>query len=395
MTYQAALAWLYSTQQFGIKLGLENTLRLLAELGDPQHDLRIFHVAGTNGKGSVCALLDSISRHAGHRTGLYTSPHLVDFRERIRVDGEMISKAAAADGLSRIRAISSHWDHVPTFFEICTALALSHFAASGCEWVVLETGMGGRLDATNAVEPAVSILTPIGLDHMEWLGDTLAKIAAEKAGIIKPGVPAVSSPQPVEVADVFRGRASQLGTTVRFVEEPWPGRVGLAGTHQKWNAALAVVALDAAKLEATPDVIREALADVKWAGRFQRLTPTFVVDGAHNPHAVERLVETWQEEFGDTRPLVLFGALRDKDAAGMLRHLDRIADGYHFVPIQSARACDPVMFPPLTSIRSQVFSSLESAVRSAQQTGSPILCAGSLFLAGEVLSVFEQPPARA
>ncbi|MDX2081552.1 MAG: folylpolyglutamate synthase/dihydrofolate synthase family protein [Terrimicrobiaceae bacterium] len=388
MTYQEALAWLYSTQQFGIKLGLENTLRLLAGLGDPQDVLKIFHVAGTNGKGSVCAMLDSVLRRAGHPTGLYTSPHLVDFRERIRVDGTMISKADAASGLTRVRELSANWDHVPTFFEICTALALRHFADAGCEYVVLETGMGGRLDATNAVEPIVSVLTPIGFDHMEWLGDTLAKIAGEKAGIIKPGVPAVSAPQLPETREVFLNRARQVGSPMTFVEEPWPGAVGLAGSHQKWNAALAATALSLAGLEIPPDHLAAGLSAVVWPGRFHRLGPKIIVDGAHNPHAMERLVDTWRSEMGDLRPLVIFGALRDKDVPGMLRQLDMIAAAYHFVPVQSARGADPSTFAEWTERPHRLFETLEAAVRAAGNFDGPLLFTGSLFLAGEVLAFF-------
>ncbi|MFM8364815.1 MAG: bifunctional folylpolyglutamate synthase/dihydrofolate synthase, partial [Verrucomicrobiota bacterium] len=195
MTLQEALDWLHGSQATGIKLGLENTHRLLAALDHPERKTKFLHVAGTNGKGSVCAMLDSVLRRAGFRTGLYTSPHLVDFRERVRVDGKMIPAEAVANGLSRLREAVRDWEHGPTFFELSTVLALDHFAREGCEIVVLETGMGGRLDSTNAVTPLVSTITPVDLDHREWLGDTIEKIAFEKAGIIKPGIPVVCSPQ--------------------------------------------------------------------------------------------------------------------------------------------------------------------------------------------------------
>ncbi|HEX8077000.1 MAG TPA: Mur ligase family protein, partial [Chthoniobacterales bacterium] len=193
MTYAEALAWLYGTQRFGIKLGLENVQRLLRQLDVPRNDQRIVHVAGTNGKGSVCAMIDSICRASGLRTGLFTSPHLVTYRERIRVDGEMIEKQQVARGLSELRETIRDWDPHPTFFEITTALALDHFKKENCEVIVLETGLGGRLDATNAITPVVSVITPIGYDHEKWLGHTLDAIASEKAGIIKRGVPVVSA----------------------------------------------------------------------------------------------------------------------------------------------------------------------------------------------------------
>src|SRR5205814_6960329 len=193
--YREALAWLYGTQRFGIKLGLENVERLFHELNVPGKDQRIVHVAGTNGKGSVCAMIDSICRAAGYRTGLFTSPHLITYRERIRVNGEMIAPDEVAIGLTTIRDLIKAWDPHPTFFEITTALALDHFKANECELIVLETGLGGRLDATNALTPIVSVITPIGYDHEKWLGQTLEAIASEKAGIINARVPVVSAAQ--------------------------------------------------------------------------------------------------------------------------------------------------------------------------------------------------------
>ena len=232
MDYPQAIAWLYECQQRGIKLGLENTRSLLAALAvDPSPPLRprYIHVAGTNGKGSVCAMLDAICRKQGFRTGLFTSPHLISFRERIQIDGEMIGENDVAAGLSKIRGIVSDWETHPTFFEITTALALEYFQRKQAHIVILETGMGGRLDATNAIQPAVSVITPIDLDHQAWLGSTLAAIAAEKAGIIKPGIPAVSAPQREEVATVLRSVAPD----VRFVAQPLKAfPISLAGSHQ-------------------------------------------------------------------------------------------------------------------------------------------------------------------
>ncbi|HEV3409005.1 MAG TPA: Mur ligase family protein, partial [Chthoniobacterales bacterium] len=205
MTYAEALGWLYGLQRFGIKLGLENIRRLLRALNVPAPEQRVIHVAGTNGKGSVCAMIDSILQAAGYSSGLFTSPHLVTFRERIQVNGEMISEDEVAAGLTSIRETVREWDPHPTFFEIATALGLAHFKRAACEFIVLETGMGGRLDATNAVAPIVSVITPIDYDHEKWLGHTLPEIAAEKAGIIKSGVPVISAAQKEEAAAVIRG----------------------------------------------------------------------------------------------------------------------------------------------------------------------------------------------
>jgi len=260
VNYRDALAWLYGTQTFGIKLGLDNTRRLLAAAGDPHERLKFLHVAGTNGKGSVCAMLDSVLREGGVRSGLFTSPHLVEFRERIRVDGVEIPEEAAAEGLTLLRDASSTWDHQPTFFEITAALAAWWFDRAGAEIVVWETGMGGRLDATNVVTPLVSVITPIGLDHQRWLGSTLAEIAGEKAGIIKSGVPVVCGPQDQEALAVIKAKTKAQSSSFLEVTAPYDGPLSLPGAHQQWNAASALAALDAADLVPDKSVRARGLA---------------------------------------------------------------------------------------------------------------------------------------
>lgn len=390
MTPHESLAWLNATQFFGVKLGLDNTRRLLDAAGCPEASLRIFHVAGTNGKGSVCAMLDSILRAAGLRTGLYTSPHLTDFRERIRVDGAMIPSAALADILTRIRRDAEGWSHSPTFFEIATVLALVHFAREKCEAVVLETGMGGRLDATNAVTPVVSVITPIAIDHAQWLGNSIAEIAAEKAGIIKPGIPVVSAPQLPEARRVIKARAHACGSPLTFVGSPCPRQLGLRGEHQQWNAALAVAALDAASLEPGEEAVARGLREVSWPARFHQIGGRFIVDGAHNPHAAHALVETWKAAFGTARATVVFGALDDKDYSEMISLLSGIAHAFFFVPVASPRSADTQAFPAPTGCPSQTFSSLPDALEAARELPPPILITGSLFLAGEALSLLSQ-----
>jgi len=391
VTYQESLAWLYSTQQFGIKLGLENTYRLLEAQGNPQDGLKIFHVAGTNGKGSVCAMIAAVLRAAGFRTGLYTSPHLVDFRERIQVDGAMIDRESVAAGLSRLRSDSAGWDHCPTFFEIATVLALEHFAASECDFVVLETGMGGRLDATNTVSPILSVITPIAMDHAEWLGDTIPRIASEKAGIIKPGLPVVSAPQSEEAARVLIDKASASGSPLTFVESPWPDKISLAGHHQAWNAALAELAIRNADLEIDAEIVSRAFAGVEWSARFQRLAERVILDGAHNPHAIATLVAAWNEAFPNERATIIFGALIDKDYGQMIRLLEEIAAEFWFVPISSARTAMLESFPEMTGVRSLVFQDVPSALDAIRASAHPVLITGSLFLAGEVLAAFADP----
>lgn len=419
MTFDESLAWLNGTQLFGIKLGLDNTSRLLGHLGNPERQLWIIHVAGTNGKGSVCAMLDSVFRQSGLKSGLYTSPHLCDFRERVLVNGTMISREASADTLSRLHVHCQDWPHSPTFFEVSTALALTYFAQEQCDVVILETGMGGRLDATNAVSPAVSVITPIAVDHAEWLGDSIPMIAAEKAGIIKPGIPVVSAPQPPEAAEVLRAKARKCGSPITFVDMPYSGEVGLAGAHQKWNAALAVAALEKAgvstrhlerasrlpssrqndnraglptsqhSFSVTEDAIMRGIRDVTWRARFQRIGDRIIVDGAHNPHAAAALVETWCEHFGPEKPSIVFGAMKDKDCREMLAILSGIAASFFFVPVENPRSSNPAELMPFTSLPAKSFSSLSAGVESALADPPPVVITGSLFLAGEALLLFE------
>lgn len=390
MTPAESLAWLDSTQFFGVKLGLENTRRLLAHLGNPERGLWIFHVAGTNGKGSVCAMLDSIFRAAGLKSGLYTSPHLVDFRERIRVGGKMISADATARTLTRLHGFCAAWPHSPTFFELSTALALAHFAEEGCDVVVLETGMGGTLDATNAVTPVVSAITPVAVDHAEWLGDSVEKIAGEKAGIIKPGVPVVSAPQSPEAAEVLRAKAAECGSRLAFVDRPYPGEVGLEGGHQKWNAAVAVAAIRESGFSPGDKAVANGLRNVRWPARFQMFGDAVVLDGAHNPHAAAVLVRTWRERFGDLKPAVVFGAMKDKDCREMLAILSEIAGEFLFAPVANPRSSDPGDLLQHARVPAKTFPALEAAVEAALRGPSPALVTGSLFLAGEALPILEK-----
>jgi dihydrofolate synthase/folylpolyglutamate synthase len=383
--YEESLAWLYATQQFGIKLGLENIRGLLQALGDPQEHLSFLHVAGTNGKGSVCAILDAILRASGRRTGLYTSPHLVDFRERIRVDGEKIPRQSVANGLTILREISAGWNHSPTFFEIATALALHHFAEERCDLVVLETGMGGALDATNAVVPLVSVITPIALDHTRWLGSTLAEIAREKAGIIKSGVPVVSARQTPEAAAVLAQRAASAGSSLEFIEAPFEkAEIGLRGIHQKENAAVAVAALRAARVEVCDDAVGQGLRDVRWPGRFQVVDERIVLDACHNPHAAAQLLVNWRDAYGMEKATVIFGALADKDYSAMLRILEPISREVLLVPISSERSAAPEALAAACTIQHRIFQSVKEALEASR---GRVLVTGSLFLVGEALQV--------
>lgn len=409
LSYGEALAWLYSLQRFGIKLGLENTERLIKELhislgsarASPETSAaaKVIHVAGTNGKGSVCAMIDSILRAQGYRTGLFTSPHLVTFRERIRLNGEMVTEEAVASGLMAIRDLVTDWDPHPTFFEVTTALALKCFSEAEIDFVILETGMGGRLDATNAIQSDVSVITPIDLDHEKWLGQSLGEIAAEKAGIIKRKVPVVSAAQRPEAEEVIRTRAAECEAPIEYVaassmETP----IALAGSYQKQNAALAIAALRVAKIDISESAIIRGLANVEWPARFQRWDERTIIDGAHNPAAAQVLADTWREFFGDQRATLILAVLSDKDLGGICEVLAPISN-YVFLPrIHSERAALPehlakVLFAITASLPYSITPSIAHALDQARKRPHPILLTGSLHFAGEVLAHLQGKPA--
>jgi len=399
LTYKEALAWLYGLQRFGIKLGLENTRRLLAELKVDLGDCKVIHVAGTNGKGSVCAMIDSILRAQKYRTGLFTSPHLVTFRERIRVGGEMISEEAVANGLATIRELVRDWDPHPTFFEIATALALRHFSNAKIEIAILETGLGGRLDATNALQSDVSVITPIDLDHQQWLGDTIEKIAAEKAGIIKPKIPVIAAMQSPEAGQVIRTRAGECEAPLQFVNDSYQKTpVGLSGEYQKENAALAVAAIGAARIDIDDSSIVRGLTTVDWPARFQRWDDRVVIDGAHNPAAARALAETWRKIFGHRRATLILAILSDKNLRGICEALAPISESVLLPKIRSERAADPEdLARTLSSITRalpySIIASIDEALALARAKPNPILVTGSLHFAGEALAWLQGQPA--
>jgi len=386
-SYTEAIRWLYSTQAAGIKLGLENVRRLLDALGNPHRQLACIHVAGTNGKGSVSAMLDSVGRAAGLRTGLYTSPHLVRFNERIQVSGQPITDDEVLAGLSVIREAIARSGCTPTFFEITTALGFLHFFTQRVDLAIMETGLGGRLDATNLITPLVSVITSIDLDHQKILGDFRAKIAREKAGIIKPGVPVASIAQSADVREVIDEVAASLSAPVTYTTEPITDlQIGLAGSHQRLNAAVARDALAVARLGISSDAVKTGLKSVFWPGRFQALDDRLTIDGAHNLAASQRLVQTWRECCPGVSPTIVFGGLQDKDLDEMLSALAPIAARFFLVPVKNPRAEDPANIRLPSGIAGVVFPGMQEAVEAAKKLAEPILVTGSLFLVGEVLS---------
>lgn len=351
MTYSASIAYLYSLQKHGIKLGLQTIASLMERLGSPQLRFRTLHIAGTNGKGSTAAMTAAVLQAAGFRVGLYTSPHLVDFRERIQVGGEMIAEERVAQLTQQIREACRR-DLSPTFFEYTTAMAFQYFADSFVDMAVVEVGLGGRFDATNVVQPVVSAITTIALDHQEHLGLTLASIAYEKAGIIKPKTPVIVGQLGTEAAGTIERVAAEReaplyrlnahfrtvgATPSRFdyhgVTSRYEGLFcPLTGRHQLDNAACALALLDLAASNGVPTsegAVRRGLGSVAWGGRLEIVDrhPTVVLDGAHNPAAATVLAESLTEMMRcrpQGRLVLVLGMMRDKDHRGFmapLRHL--------------------------------------------------------------------------
>jgi len=393
VNYREAIDWLYSTQLIGIKLGLESPTRLLRDfLAFPPHTTKVIHVAGTNGKGSTCAMIDALARDLGLRTGLFTSPHLIHYRERIRVSGGDIPEEKTAALLTEIKKLTADWDPHPTFFELTLAVAMRHFRDLKCELIVLETGMGGRLDATTAIPADVCVLTPIAMDHAQWLGSTLAEIAEEKAAIALTGKPLISAKQEPEAELVIRQVANQKQAPLEFVTEPLLGySLGLTGEHQRYNAALACEAMTAAGYYLNYDVVQHALGHVQWPGRFERVRENLILDAAHNPHAAHALVQTFQVEFPNKKAEIIFGAVEDKDSTEVLRILEPIASHFHFVPVNSPRGIPPENHQ--TGLDFTLHNSVQSALDATSD--SLTLLTGSLFLLGEAKGIFENQETRA
>jgi dihydrofolate synthase/folylpolyglutamate synthase len=326
---------------------------------------------------------------------LFTSPHLITFRERIQVTGQLISKEQVAQGLHEIRELVADWDPHPTFFEVTTALAFKHFAEEKIDVAVVETGLGGRLDATNAVASNVSVITPIDLDHQRWLGDSIEKIASEKAGIIKPYTPVILSPQHPNAEKVIRARAAECDAPVKVVRESYTRTpMVLQGTHQKQNAAVAIAAVRAARIDVNNAAVSHGLMSVQWPARFQYWDDRTIVDGAHNPAAARVLADTWREIFGELRATIVLGILSDKDAAGICQVLAPIAQKILVPPIRSERALPPHELVRILSsikppLQHAISASLAEAIESARARPFPILITGSLHFAGEALAFLE------
>lgn len=414
---QRELDWLYGVQQFGIKLGLEGITRLLRACGVLYPRAWVIHVAGTNGKGSTCAFAESVARAAGYRTGLFTSPHLVSFHERIRVDGENIPDEAVIRLIRQVRDVVADWDPAPTFFELVLAVAMLYFAEREVDVIILETGMGGRLDATNAVPKDVAVLAPIGLDHTQYLGHTLYEVAGEKAAILAWHRPAVSAPQEPEAWRAIHEAMLRMDTDCRVVTEECTLPLGLKGAHQRRNAALAVAALRALPhFLCSEEELACGLAQVRWPGRFEEVAPGVIMDGAHNPHAMRVLVRTWRETYGEAQARCVFAGSADKALDEVLELLAPVVKEWVLPPVQSPRIlpvaelvacvrrassapvhCPATLVEALDEVLGQEASDEVPGQDARGTTSAPAeltLICGSFFLLGEAKALMQQAQYR-
>ncbi len=423
-SYNNALAYLYSRQQLGIKLGLANIRWVLNQLGAPQQQFLSIHIAGTNGKGSTAAFISNILQQAGFKVGLYTSPHLIDFRERICINGEQIPAAAVAELTNRLRQLltKDSRDYNPTFFEFTTALAFTYFAEQGIDFAILETGMGGRLDATNVVSPAVAVITNISLEHQQYLGNSELAIAGEKAGIIKRGgcvISGVQQPRLLNLLqDICRQREATLHLPLQdfqwkrlrqnlngqvFSLKSWHSefpevRMRLLGDFQLDNALLAIATIELIQEQGfhiTNEAILGGIAVTYWPGRLQIISsaPLVVLDGAHNPAAVSELVTNISTIFTYRRLILVLGIMQDKDLASMITPLASLADTIILTRPDSERAASPQQLqqhiPPANGRMVLATETVVDAVNKARVlSGSNdlVLVTGSLYTVGEALA---------
>lgn len=430
MDWKDAIALLHGADWKHTKIGLERMRAFMKLLGDPQDQLRFIHIAGTNGKGSSCAMTRSILSAAGFRTGLYISPHLSEFNERISIDGQEIPDEALLRLAARIRTAARKLGEEPTDFELITALAFCWFSEQHCDFVVLEVGMGGRLDATNVIRtPEVCAVMHIGLDHTEFLGDTVEKVAAEKAGILKPGADVVLYHQLPSVMAVVRQHFQNVNTAapdaslvvtdpakmaVRSAEaaSPLGGShfdyrarrdlcIRLLGKYQIENAMAVLDIMDCLRkrgYDIPEDAIRRGLQTACWPGRFELLSedPVLIVDGAHNPNGAEALADSLRFCFPDQKIRFVMGVMKDKDYPAMLRIMAPLAECFITELPDSTRALDPSALkaeiqscfagPVETAV--SVTEAVQRAMTLAKQHGGITVCFGSLYQVAEIRRFF-------
>ena len=420
MTYQEALTYIHSISWRGSKPGLERINGMMEQLGNVQEDLQFIHIAGTNGKGSVSAMLSSVLTAAGYRTGLFISPYIMRFNERMQVNGMPISDEELAEIIAEVQPVAESMAERPTEFEIITAAAFLWFARQKCDIVVLETGLGGRLDATNLISKNVcAVITNLGMDHTEYLGNTLGEIAGEKCGILKPGCPVVAYRSAPEAMKVIRARAKELECPVRtadfgkikalsadlqgqtFQYKQFPElTVHLLGAHQLKNAAVAletISVLRKAGWEIPDEAVVQGMDATRWPGRFEVLqdNPLVIVDGAHNPQGVESLIAAVKEYLPGQHIVCVTGVLADKDWKPMMDRLKTVVSDFVAVTPDSPRALGNVRLARYltdrehwVSVADDVEKGLTGAVERAKATGGMVLACGSLYMAADVRRFF-------
>ena len=422
MNYDQALEYIHSVCWMGSRPGLERITELCHRLGDPQKGIKFIHVAGTNGKGSFCSMTASILRHGGYRTGLYTSPFVKRFNERMSIDGVDIADEELAELTAYVKTYADAMESKPTEFELITAIAFEYFKRHECDVVVLETGMGGRLDATNIIEsPLLTVITGIALDHTAFLGDTIPQIAAEKAGIIKAGCPVHWGGKDSEAAAVIANRAEQLGVDFFAVdyaklENVRPAldgttfdfgkykdlKIQLLGLYQPENAASVVSAVELLRrrgLTISDKALREGLEQTRWAARFERLSenPTVIYDGSHNPQGIDAAVRSIKGIFPGQRVNLLTGVLRDKDYKYIASVLAQVAADVWCVTPDNDRALPAVEYAQVLGdfgVRAVACETLESGVAAAYEacrlSGTPLVALGSLYMYGDFCAALDK-----
>lgn len=421
MNYIEALEYIHGVSWTFCKPGLERIGELCERLGHPEKRLKFIHVAGTNGKGSTSAMLDSILREAGYKVGLYTSPYIRFFNERMRINGESIADGELASLTEYIKPIADRMEDSPTEFELITALAFEYFARNNCDIVVLEAGMGGRLDSTNIIDTSVlSIITGIALDHTAFLGDTVEKIAAEKAGIIKHGIPVLYGGDDESASSIIYKRALDMGSEYSRVDykklnvksfelsgssfdfsEHKNLKIRLLGSYQPRNAAIAISAIDILRrsgFEISEENLKNGLANAKWQGRFEILSkePLIIFDGAHNPQGIAAAVESIKLYFKEQKACIVTGVLRDKDYTHIAKMLSTVATrAFTFTP-DSPRALNAEEYASTLNSAGlfaeasvTVFEALNKAKAYAIEHNCPVICAGSLYAYAEIIKAFE------
>lgn len=419
MDYKEALAYIDGVAWFGSKPGLSRVTELLHALGDPQDRLKFVHIAGTNGKGSCAAMLASVLKAAGYKTGLFTSPYLYRFNERMQINGEEIGNEVLADIVTRVSVPAEKMEDHPTEFELMTAAAMLWYAEAGCDIVVLETGLGGRFDATNVISrPEVSVIMNIGLDHTKVLGDTVEQIAAEKAGIIKPGCPCVLYQQSESVTRVIRDRCVETGSALTVADfsaiktefDSLEGQVftykgdayaiPLLGAHQRKNAAVVIEATEVLRRRGwklPQEDVEHGLYAVSWPARFEPVSeePYFIVDGGHNPQCAQTVAENLKNYFPLCRRVLLMGVLADKDYKSLSEILAPEADEFVCVTPSSDRALPAEKLAELLRTFGKpvtVCESIKAGVSAAIDAAGPegMVCAvGSLYMVGEIRACFD------